>query len=263
MSVQEQGVHKYIRGALQPLFEDKELLAKVIEFFPYPIQVFTPDGTVRLINRAALETIGIRSIESHVDKYNVFEDPIVRNLGFTDQVRQVLKGKTVHLVDFNTSYQDLIYYHKTIDRDIQTISCDITCFPIFGYSGEIEYFVAVSIIKKIYQGREEITRARQYIENNWNEPFSLSKTARAACLSKAQFLKLFKKHTGTTPHEYYINYKINILKEKLLDTNLSIAQAFSACNMNYNGYYAKLFREKVGVSPAEYRKNSEQRARLV
>jgi AraC family transcriptional regulator len=49
---------------------------------------------------------------------------------------------------------------------------------------------------------------------------------------QAHFTKLFKKHTGITPHEYYINYKISKLKEKLLDTNLSIAQVFAACNMD-------------------------------
>jgi transcriptional regulator GlxA family with amidase domain len=47
------------------------------------------------------------------------------------------------------------------------------------------------------------------------------------------------------------------LKEILLDTNLSIAQAFAACNMNYNGHSAKLFREKVGVTPSVYRKMSK------
>jgi AraC family transcriptional regulator len=210
-----------------------------------------------MINKAALDMIGIKSVESHVGKYNVFEDPIVRELGFMDQVRQVLTGKTVYLTDFNAPYQDMIRYFNVEDRDIQTISSDITCFPLVNADGAVEYFAAVFIFKKIYRGREEIGRGRQYIESHWQEPFDLGETAKAACLSKAQFTKLFKKHTGITPHEYYINYKISKLKEKLLDTNLSIAQAFAACNMNYNGHSAKLFREKVGVTPSVYRKMSK------
>ncbi|NMA26030.1 MAG: hypothetical protein GX936_10265 [Clostridiales bacterium] len=91
--------------SLLTLFEKQELLSKVIECFPYPIQIFSLDGTARLINKAALEMIGIRSIESHVGKYNVFEDPVVRKLGVTDQVRQVLTGKTVYLTDFNVPYR--------------------------------------------------------------------------------------------------------------------------------------------------------------
>jgi AraC-like DNA-binding protein len=247
---------KDIIASFQSLFGKEELLAKVIECFPYPIQIFSLDGTARMINKAALEMIGIKSVEAHVGKYNVFEDPIVRGLGFMDQVRQVLKGKTVYLTDFNAPYQDMIRYFNVEDRDIQTISSDITCFPLVNADGAVEYFAAVFIFKKIYRGKEEIARGRQYIESHWQEPFDIEETARAACLSKAQFTKLFKKHTGVTPHEYYINYKIGKLKEKLLDTNLSVAQAFAACNMNYNGHSAKLFKEKVGVPPSVYRKMS-------
>ena len=147
----------------------------------------------------------------------------------------------------------MIKHFNVVDRDIQTISSDITCFPC-SIMKVREYFAAVFIFKRY--GEEEIGRARQYTESHWQEPFNLSEAAKVACLSKAQFAKLFKKHTGVTPHEYYINYKIERLKEKLLDTNLTIAQAFAACNMNYNGHSAKLFKEKVGVSPSVYRKMS-------
>jgi AraC-like DNA-binding protein len=258
MKDQVEDVQRSLTGSFQPLFEKSELLAKVIEYFPYPIQIFSLDGTARVINKAALDLIGIKSVESHVGKYNVFKDPIVRGLGVMDRVRQVLTGKTVYLTDFNAPYQDMIRYFNVKDRDIQTISSDITCFPLLNADGAVEYFAAVFIIKKIYRGKEEISWGKQYIESHWQEPFDLSSTAEAACLSKAHFTKLFKKHTGLTPHEYYINNKISKLKENLLDTNLSIAQAFAACNMSYNGHSAKLFKEKVGVPPSVFRKMSVQ-----
>ncbi len=250
------GREKNIIASFQGHFA-KELLANMIEFFPYPIQVFALDGTAVLINKATLEMIGIRSRESHVGKYNVFEDPIVHGVGVVEQVRQVLTGKTVYLTDFNASYQDMIKYFNVKDRDIQTIVSDITCFPLLNSAGYVECFAALFIFKNIYWGKEEILRGKQYIETHWLEPFDADKTAKAACFSKSHFTKLFKKHTSVTPHEYYIDYKISKLKEKLLDTNLSIAQAFAACNMNYNGYAARLFKERVGVSPSVYRKVSD------
>ena len=121
-------------------------------------------------------------------------------------------------------------------------------------NGKVEYFAAVFIFKNIYVGKEEVGLGEQYIKTHWKEPFDANKIAKAAHLSKSHFTKLFKLHTGVTPYEYYINYKISKLKEKLLDINLTISQAFAACNMNYNGYSAKLFREKVGLTPSEYRK---------
>jgi AraC family transcriptional regulator len=244
-----------IMESFQSLFGKEELFARVIECFPYPIQIFSLDGTARMVNKAALEVIGIRNVEDHIGKYNVFKDPIVRNLGVVDQVRQVLKGKTVHLTDFNAPYPDMIRYFNVMDRDVQSISSDITCFPLVNDGGKVECFAAVFIIKNIYRGKEEIARAKQYIETHWQEPFNLDETAKAACLSKTHFAKLFKKNTGITAHEYYINYKISKVKEKLLDTNLSIAEAFAACNMDYNGYYARIFKEKTGVSPSAYRKS--------
>ena len=256
MKDQVDDVQRSLAKSFQSLFKEQELLAKVIEFFPYPIQIFSLDGTARMINKATLEMIGIKSVESHVGRYNVFEDPIVRDLGVMDRVRQVLTGKTIYLTDFNAPYQDMIRYFNVEDRDIQTISSDITCFPLVNADGVIECFAAVFIFKKIYRGKEEIAWGRQYIETHWQEPFDLGETARAACLSKAHFTKLFKKHTGKSPHEYYIDYKIDKVKEKLLDTNLSIAQAFAACNMDYNGHSARVFKDKTGVSPSAYRKMS-------
>lgn len=234
--------------------EKRELFAKVIEFFPYPVQVFSEDGTVRMVNKATLDIIGIKSLESHIGKYNVFQDPIVKAMGATEKVRDVLKGKTVYLTDFNAPYPDLVRYFDVRDRDIQTISADITCFPVIKTGEKVEYFAAVFYIKKIYRGKEEIGWGKQYIESHWLEPFDADAVAKAAYLSKAHFAKLFRKHTGMTPYEYYINCKINKLKEKLLDANLSVKQAFAQCNMDYNGHSARIFKQKVGLSPSAYRK---------
>ena len=126
MSYYAENAQKGMPGCLMQQFKEQDLHAKLFEFFPYPIQIFSLDGTARMINKATLEMIGIRSTDSHVGKYNVFEDPIVRELGVMDQVRQVLKGKTVYLTDFNAPYQDMIRYFNVEDRDIQTISSDIT-----------------------------------------------------------------------------------------------------------------------------------------
>lgn len=240
--------------AFRSLPNREELLLKVIEFFPYPIQVFSLDGTARMINKAAQEMIGIRNVEAHVGQYNVFQDPIVQKNGAVDEIRRVLAGETVYLRDFNASYQDMMRFFDVVERDIKTICSDVTCFPLLNAIGEVEYFAAVIIFQEVYRGKEEIARAKQHIKDHCFEPFNAEEVAKAASLSKAYLARLFKEHTGVTPHEYYIDYRMERLKEKLLDFNLSVAQAFAACNMDYSGYAARLFRERVGVSPSVYRK---------
>ena len=116
------------------------------------------------------------------------------------------------------------------------------------------YVAALLINRRIYRGKNEIEKAKEYLENHWLDKFDLSETARVACLSKAHFSKLFKKHTGMTPLDYYTNNKIGKIKEMLADTNLSITQVFAACNMDYSGNAARSFKNKVGVTASEYRK---------
>jgi len=158
--------------------------------------------------------------------------------------------------DIRVPLEEIAERYGVKDFDKEAIYQDITLFPLLDDEKCVIYVVAFLVNKRVYRGKEEIQRAKEYIETHWNAPFDAEATAKVACLSKGYFAKLFKKHTGVTPHEYYTNYRISKLKEKLLDTNLSIAQAFAACNMEYSGYYAKVFKDKTGVSPSAYRKMS-------
>ena len=44
-----------------------------------------------------------------------------------------------------------------------------------------------------------------------------------------------------------------------MDANLTIAQAFAAYNMDYNGYSAGLFKKITGLTPSDYRKMIKRR----
>ena len=197
--------------------------------------------------------LGIRK-EAHVGHYNVFRDPLVREQGFMDKVRQVLTGKIVHLNDLNAPYQDMIKYFNVEDRDIKTLHVDITCFPLMESDHTLGGFVAVFIVNKIYRFRDEIQKGREYIENHWREKYDAGKVAQAANLSQNYFARLFKKHMGTTPHDYYIKIKISKIQEYLRDPTLTVSEAFAASGVDYHGHFSRVFKKKVGLSPSQYRK---------
>jgi AraC family transcriptional regulator len=234
----------------------EELLAKVIEFFPYPIQVYDLDGTSVLVNKVMLDEYNVSSPDMIVGKYNVFKDPAIIATGQLSMLKRAFQGETVFFPDVKVPLGEIVERYGIQDFDVEAIYQDITLFPILDDRKRVLYVVALLVNKRVYKGKDGIWRAKEYIENHWQERFDLGEAAKAACLSKAHFTKLFKKHTGVTPHEYYSNYKISKLKEKLLDTNLSISQAFAACNMEYNGHSARVFKEKTGLSPSAYRKMS-------
>jgi AraC family transcriptional regulator len=243
--------------SFQSLFGKEELLAKVIECFPYPIEIYAPDGTSVLVNKAMLAEYHTISPDMVVGKYNIFKDPYIVASGQLPVLKRAFKGETVFFPDVRVPLEEIAERYGVEDFDIEAVYQDITVFPILDGEKRVIYVAVFLINRRVYRGKDEIAKAKEYIESHWQEPFDASATAKAACLSKAHFTKLFKKHTGITPHEYYTNYKISKLKEKLQDTNLSIAQAFAACNMDYNGHSARVFKDKTGLSPSAYRKKSE------
>jgi AraC family transcriptional regulator len=243
--------------SFQSLFGKEELLAKVIECFPYPIQIYAPDGTSVLVNQAMLAEYHVSSPDVVVGKYNIFEDPYIVASGQLPVLKRVFQGETVFFPDIKVPLEDIAERYGIQDFDVGAVYQDITVFPIWDDEKRVIYVAAFLINRRVYRGKDEIEKAKEHIENHWLDRFDLSETAKAAYLSKTHFTKLFKKHTSITPYEYYINYKIRKLKEKLLDTNLSIAQAFATCNMDYNGHSARIFKNKTGVSPSAYRKMSE------
>ncbi len=246
-----------ILASFQSVFGNEEMLFQVAELFPFPILVFTPDGTMVFAGRAALEMWNISEPARIVGKYNLRTDPVVNErLGLKEQVQRIFEGETMLVPDVKAPLADLSGWYEARDPDYQigSIYTDIMSFPIRNMSGGITHIVSVFITTRMYCGKSGIEKAREYIDNHWLEEFDMEKIAMAVNLSRYHFARLFKRHTGMTPYSYYQDIKIKRLKQALRDTDLSIAGAFSSCGVDYNGNFARIFRDKVGMSPSQYRK---------
>ena len=241
---------------------DKEaLLAKAIEFFPYAIHVFAPDGTTVFVNEAERKQYGItREMleETIIGKHNVLKDPTVISNIPLSVLQRAFRGETTYCPDIKIPLSVLAERFGVQDYDMEAMYMDITIFSIFDDAGQVAYVVGIQTVRRVYRGKEEIEKAKEYIETHWLEAFDINETAKAAGLSRTHISRLFKKHTGMTPHDYYVNFKISQIKDRLSDLNLSISQVFDACGLDYNGHFAKVFKEKTGLSPSQYRKNTQQ-----
>lgn len=191
-----------------------------------------------------------------IGEYNLFDDPIIGDMGITEKAAKAYQGETVYLQDIPLPLQTLIDKYGNGELSLETIFLNITSFPIYNDDHQQAYVGTILTTSKLYRGKDEIIKGQLYIEQNWQENFDLENAANASGLSKTQFQRLFKSYTGLTPHDYYVSIKIKMIQEKLLDLNLTISQVFTECGLDYNGHYAKLFKERVGVTPSEYRKNS-------
>ena len=72
-------------------------------------------------------------------------------------------------------------------------------------------------------------------------------------LSANYFGDLIKKETGKTPQEYIQSKVIDVAKEKIFDQSKSVNQIAYELGFKYPQHFSRLFKQRVGRSPNEYR----------
>jgi len=82
---------------------------------------------------------------------------------------------------------------------------------------------------------------------------SVAYCAEALHLSPNYFGDLVKKETGKTASEYIQLKLIDIAKEKIFNPNKTVSQVAYELGFKYPQHFARLFKQKVGKSPLEYR----------
>ena len=230
---------------------DIEIFKRIIDALPYPITVYSHDGTAVYSNEAALKIYQINPGMA-IGKYNLFQDPTMIAAFSYEKLKAVQEGETVFFPSVRVPLK-ILSSRDGVDYDMEALYMDMTWFPL-KVDGRVAYIVQHHIPCRVYKGKREIEQAKEYIDNNWLEKFDLKKVAKAAQLSQAHLTRLFRQHAGMTAHDYYTRIKISKLKEKLIDPDLSVAEAFSACNLDYNGHFARVFKDHAGVTPSEYKK---------
>jgi len=238
----------------------KRRIFRIAELFPIPIQIFEPSGDIIFINEATLKMWNVQDTSLILGKYNLRRDPLVNDqFGLRDEIRRTFLGEIVLIRDIRLPLESFWNWYKTRSNvyDVEAIYTDILNFPIFDADGGLLYVAGVFFTSRIYSGRKEVAKAREYLDNHWREKYDVAVLVNLVCLSSSQLSRLFKKFIGLTPYGYYQEIRINKLKEALRNKNQSIAEAFISCGFEYPGNSTRFFKEKTGMTPSGYRKTIE------
>ena len=73
-------------------------------------------------------------------------------------------------------------------------------------------------------------------------------------VSPSEGLRCFHNTIGQTPIQYTKYYRVQRAAEALLSTDKKIAEIGGECGFQEMSYFAKAFREVLGMTPSEYRR---------
>jgi AraC-like DNA-binding protein len=94
-----------------------------------------------------------------------------------------------------------------------------------------------------------------YISEHFAEKITVSRLASLAGLSDYHFIRIFKRQTGFTPHEYILNTRMNTARYLLKNSTLSMKDICFSTGFSCESVFCSAFKRTEGITPAQYREH--------
>jgi AraC-like DNA-binding protein len=96
-----------------------------------------------------------------------------------------------------------------------------------------------------------IDTARRYLEKHPTMPIRVVELAAMSHLSRFHFIRLFRRETGFSPHQYQINQRLQVAR-RMLTSGKTVKETALALDYTDLFYFSRLFKRKTGVAPSQY-----------
>ena len=101
-------------------------------------------------------------------------------------------------------------------------------------------------------------KALDYIISNYAQPITSTTAAQSLNMNNSYFCRLFKKTFGCCFADYVLVYRLEKAKVALSTGNLSVTEIAFQTGFNNCSYFGKVFRERFGITPLQYRKHGSR-----
>lgn len=103
------------------------------------------------------------------------------------------------------------------------------------------------------QPKHGLAAALQWLRDNLAQPLDCSELARAACMSKSQIYRQFKREIGCTPGEYQQRLRIDRARDRLARSAASITEICFDLGYRSPSHFSRCFKTATGETPSGYR----------
>lgn len=195
---------------------------------------------------ASLYTIGFSSNLLISDSKNALFKKYIEPIIYGNSKYLVIKDlEILNLMD--TIYQD----SKKNYNDLHFLSLLLEL-----WSKTYEKLCQLDLITNTNElvNEERIKAILAYIHEHYQEKINVDDLAKLLNISKNTCFRLFKRYLTKSPTEYLLDYRTNKAATLLLHSNKSVISIALECGFENASYFGKVFKEKTGLSPSNYRK---------
>ena len=101
---------------------------------------------------------------------------------------------------------------------------------------------------------EKAIYIKNHIDDNLTQRLNIEQLCAHLYLSKVQLIRLFKKEYGITPYAYYLQGKMEVAENLLINTSLRIKEIAHRVGFEDEFYFSNSFKKHNGISPYTVRK---------
>jgi two-component system response regulator YesN len=99
-----------------------------------------------------------------------------------------------------------------------------------------------------------MSRAREYIQANFEKDISLEEVAMPVYLSPVYFSRLFKRCTGENFSDYLVKSRMKKAVELMQQPEYKVYEISQMVGYKNSRYFAKIFKRFTELTPSDYRK---------
>jgi transcriptional regulator GlxA family with amidase domain len=99
-----------------------------------------------------------------------------------------------------------------------------------------------------------VARCQAWIAEHYDEPSPVAAMVKLSGLAERSFVRRFKQATGMSPLEYVHTIRLEEAKQMLEAGDEPVEAVANAVGYEDSGFFGRLFKKKVGLTPAQYRK---------
>ncbi|WP_460687575.1 AraC family transcriptional regulator [Niabella aquatica] len=159
-------------------------------------------------------------------------------------------------INVGLSKELLVLFNKVTDYS----KASFVGYPqqLAGLALQLLGIVKNALLNKQYEGNPTaklISKAIFLLQESFDKPINVQSIAYELNMSYSAFRKSFKNITGHSPHQYHLELRLGRAKELLESTILNVDEIAEQTGFESAYYFSRLFKQKIGVSPKNYRIN--------